>query len=89
MEIILYINKHGTKVDECDFRAIDICEGDEKTLLEIVKRSLENNYVFNRVFVLSKYEYDELSKFKSTHPDYIEYKEAQEIVNKFEEKYKF
>lgn len=87
MEVILYINEYGTRVDECDFREIDVCDEDVKILLEIVKRSLENNNTFSKVSVLSEHKHEELMKFRDNHPDYIKYIEAKEIVNKFEGKY--
>jgi len=87
MEMIVYVDENGTQEGDCDFRAIQVCEEDEQSLFVMIGHFLANGNKLEKVRVLSEKEYQELLKFRDTHPDYIKYVEASQYITKFDKKY--
>ena len=64
MEIIVHIDENGKKEGKCRFRSIKIRDEDEKRLFEIIKHSVDINYDFTNIIMLTKEEYDKaISQF--------------------------
>ena len=88
MEIIVYVDENGTQEGDCEYRAIDICNGDdEQSLFIMIGHALADNYKFEKVEVLSEKEYQRLMKFRDTHPEFMKLREAQILIENFHAKY--
>ena len=79
MEIIVFVDKDGTIVGECDYRAFEICKEDEQNLFVMIGHSKAEYGIPEQVHVLALEEYASLNDKTKKYEEYIKWKNARDV----------